>query len=183
MHRKAATHGHRYTFGVTDHAANLSSPTRVTELCVNLDDTTGETVGDACETLLAAGALDVWVTPIQMKKQRPGVMLSLLCAAEPPEEARRFARLLIEQTGSFGVRMRTWDRLVLDRRFVEAPTPIGPVTLKVGTLDGERVVVQPEFASVQSLAERNRIPVREAMACAQAAAAALPPDHHGEAET
>ncbi|MEM8783255.1 MAG: nickel insertion protein [Planctomycetota bacterium] len=155
---------------MSDPSDHPESPARVTELCVNLDDATGEVIGDACEALLAAGALDVWTTPIHMKKQRPGVMLSALCRGDTPEQTRPFAELILRLTGSFGVRMRPWDRVVLDRRFVEADTPLGEVTLKVGSLDGDAIVAQPEFASVQKLAERHGIPIRLAMSAAQSAA-------------
>lgn len=164
----------QYTWRVPDDAHEQDSPKQVTELCVNLDDATGEIVGDACEALLDAGALDVWTTPIQMKKQRPGVMLSVLCAST---ESDRFAKLMLQLTGSFGVRMRAWDRLVLDRRYVEAPTPLGEVKLKVGELGGQTLVVQPEFASVKSMAERTGLTVREAMNTAQAAARAWQQQH------
>lgn len=155
-----------------DHDSNSlehRSATRVTELCVNLDDTPGEVVGDACETLLADGALDVWTTAIHMKKQRPGVTLHVLA---PTPDADRFARRLLQLTGSFGVRFRDWDRLVLDRRFVTVPTELGDVTLKVGSLDGRTLVVQPEFASVKSLAAAHGLTVREAFTVAHAAARA-----------
>jgi len=88
-------------------------PTQVVEIACNLDDASGEIVGGVIEDLLSAGALDAWATPITMKKQRPGVTLSVLC-----EQGLRemMTRLMIELTGSFGVRYRDWGRLVLDRR-------------------------------------------------------------------
>ncbi len=147
------------------------SPTEVTEIAVNLDDVTGEVVGDAVRTLLQAGALDVWTTAIQMKKQRPGVMLSLLCGADRRDE---FARLLIELTGSFGVRFRDWGRLVLDRRHVTVETRYGKVRIKVGELDGKIVVARPEFDDVKHLAQEAGVPVRDVMDAAASAAYALP---------
>ena len=140
-------------------------PTRVVELAVNLDDTTGELVGRACESLLAAGALDVWTTPITMKRGRPGVMLCVLAAAADHEAMAR--RLLIE-TGSFGVRSRAWDRVVLDREWVAVVTRFGEARLKVGRLDGEIVSVKPEFADVQRLAEAAGVTVGEVMSATQA---------------
>lgn len=149
------------------------SPTRVVELVVNLDDVAGEVVGDAVGTLLAEGALDAWTTPIQMKKQRPGVMLSVLCPPEPPEVAQVMARRILELTGSFGVRFREWDRLVLDRQHVTASTRLGEVPIKIGRLDGRLVTAQPEFDAVKKLAESAGVTVREAMDAARAAADAL----------
>lgn len=144
--------------------------TRVVELVVNLDDTTGEVVGSATQTLLDEGALDVWTTPIQMKKQRPGVMLSVLAA---PEDAQALARRLLQLTGSFGVRFRDWDRLVLDRQHVTAATRFGDVPIKLGRLDGRLVTAQPEFDAVRNLAVAANVSVREAMDAARAAADAL----------
>ncbi|MEM1027690.1 MAG: nickel insertion protein [Planctomycetota bacterium] len=144
--------------------------TRVVELVVNLDDATGEVVGDATRTLLAEGALDVWTTPIQMKKQRPGVMLSVLTA---PEDSPAMAKRILELTGSFGVRFREWDRLVLDREHVTADTRLGEVQLKLGRRDGRLVTAQPEFESARALAESAGVSVREAMDAARAAADAV----------
>ena len=145
------------------------TPTDVTEIAVNLDDVTGEVISEAQQALLAAGALDVWTTGIQMKKGRPGVMLSLLC-----ENAKRdeLARLVIELTGSFGVRFRDWGRLVLDRRHVSVDTRFGAVRIKVGDLDGRIVVAHPEFEEVKKLADQTGASVRDVMDAAQSSAQA-----------
>ena len=82
----------------------------VMELSCNLDDMCPEDIGFALELLLDAGALDVWTSPIGMKKNRPGVMLSLLC---PVEEAERFAELLFRHTTTLGIRQ------TLHRRFLQ----------------------------------------------------------------
>jgi len=144
-----------------------NSPNQVVEIAANLDDVTPELIGHAQQQLLDAGALDVWTAPIAMKKQRPGVMLSLLCASEQREAMTSF---LIELTGSFGVRYRTWDRLVLDRSFVTVETPLGSVRIKVGKLDGRIIVARPEFDHVRQLAQDAGVSVRDAMAAAEAAA-------------
>ncbi|MEM9882162.1 MAG: nickel insertion protein [Planctomycetota bacterium] len=149
-----------------------SSPTRVVELAVNLDDATGEVVGHAVQTLLDEGALDVWTTPIQMKKQRPGVTLSVLVSADPPEAVGVTAERVIELTGSFGVRYRDWGRRVLDRRYVTLDTPIGPVPVKVGSLAGRVLVVSPEADAVAELAQKQGLAFRRAMETARAAAEA-----------
>ncbi len=153
-----------------DHPANADvgdSPISVVELCVNLDDATGELIGAAFQALLDAGALDVWTTAITMKKQRPGTMLSLLCR-EP--DADRLAKLVLHHTGSFGVRRRAWDRVVLQRRFVEVDTTLGPVRVKVGQLDGHAIVARPEHDDVARLAAQHQVTVREAGAAAEVAA-------------
>lgn len=143
------------------------TPTEVTEIVVNLDDVSGELIGDAQRELLAAGALDVWTTAIQMKKGRPGVMLSLLCESGSRDS---FAKLAIELTGSFGVRFREWGRLVLDRRHVTVETAFGQVRVKVGELDGKVVVAQPEFEDVKQLAQKAGVTTRVVMDAARSAA-------------
>ncbi len=80
-----------------------ATPRAVVEIVANLDDATGEALGDAAQTLLAEGALDVWTAAIQMKKQRPGVMLSILSREA---DAARLGLRIMELTGSFGVRHR-----------------------------------------------------------------------------
>ena len=86
---------------------------RVSELSANIDDMTGEELGFALEQLLDAGALDVYYVPIVMKKSRPGVKLSVLCA---PEEADRLARVMFRYTKTAGIRRQEFSRYVLDRR-------------------------------------------------------------------
>lgn len=137
------------------------------ELVVNLDDASGEVVGDAMQTLLNEGALDAWTTPIQMKKQRPGVMLSVLCT---PQVQPTLAKRILELTGSFGVRFRAWHRLVLDREHVTAKTRFGDVSIKLGRLESQLLAAQPEFDDVRDLANEAGVPVREVMDAAHAAA-------------
>ena len=144
-----------------------NTPTRVAELVVNLDDTTGEVMSHCCDVLLGAGALDVWTSPITMKRGRPGVMLSVLAEVAAQE---KMARLMLSLTGSFGVRTRPWDRLVLDREWVETTTRFGPVRLKVGRLGGAVVSVKPEFADVETMAGLAGISITQAMTAAQAQA-------------
>ncbi len=143
------------------------SPTRVTELCVNLDDVSPQRIADAMQRLFEHGALDVWTTPIGMKKNRPGILLSVLCQADQQDT---FARLILEHTGSFGVRYRSWDRLVLDRDWITAQTPFGPVRLKVGRLEGKLLTVAPEHEDVARLAREHSLPYASIEQAAQAAA-------------
>jgi len=129
----------------------------VTQLATNLDDCTAEHLGAAMEKLLAAGALDVWFTPIQMKKHRPGTMLSVLCA---PEDADRMAELIFTETTAFGLRRENIVRLKLLRRFETVRTEFGDVTVKLG-LKGDAVVqVAPEFESCRAASERAGVPIR-----------------------
>ena len=149
----------------------------VMELTVNLDDLSGQVLGDVQERLLEAGALDVWTTPIGMKKQRPGVMLSMLCPTGRQEE---FARLIVQLTGSFGVRFCTRERLTLARRHETVSTAHGQLRIKVGSLNGQIVVVRPEYEDVKALADSSGKPLRKMMEEANAAAQAWHVAHQGE---
>lgn len=155
---------------MADGQHNDDSPTRVVELAVNLDDATGEQVGAAIDRLMDAGALDAWATPITMKKGRPGVTLSVL-AREEHQDA--LAKQLLADTGSFGVRVRIWDRVVLERSYHERDTPMGKLTLKAGSLDGTPITVKPEFDAVLALAAQTNTPLNEAQRTANSAADAL----------
>ena len=138
----------------------------VTKLETNLDDLSPEITGAVMSRLFAAGALDVWLTPIQMKKNRPGVMLSVLC-----EEATVAALtdLIFAETSAFGLRVEKVVRLKLARSFAQVSTEFGEVTVKLG-LKGERVVqVAPEFESCRAVAEKSGVPLRAVYAAAIAA--------------
>jgi uncharacterized protein (DUF111 family) len=129
----------------------------VTRLETNLDDCSPEILGAVMEKLLAAGALDVWFTPIQMKKQRPGVMLSVLCE---PAAVEVMADILFAETTAFGLRQETVVRLKLARRFETVATEFGEVTLKLGIKGDAVVQVAPEFESCRAVAEQSRQPLR-----------------------
>ncbi len=142
----------------------------VARLETNLDDCTGELLGAVLVRLLAAGALDVWLTPIQMKKCRPGVMLSVLCdeaAVEP------MADIIFRDTTAFGLRVEKIMRLKLDREFRQVATPYGEVTVKLGLRDGRILQRAPEFESCRKVAEAAGVPIREVFAAALAGAQSL----------
>jgi pyridinium-3,5-bisthiocarboxylic acid mononucleotide nickel chelatase len=131
----------------------------------NIDDMPSEFCGYLLERLFAAGARDVWFTPIVMKKGRPALTVSALCAAELREAVG--AALLTEST-SIGYRYRAVGRRTLSRSSVEVPTPFGPVTVKVAS-DGERVLnAAPEFEVVRRLAEAAEVSWKEVYAAALA---------------
>jgi uncharacterized protein (TIGR00299 family) protein len=130
---------------------------RVAVLETNLDDCPAEIIGAFVETALAAGALDVFHTPIQMKKNRPGVLLTVLCGEG---EADRFAEMILRETTAFGVRKTVAERRKLRREFAEADTEFGKVTVKIGRLDGTIVQAAPEFESAKKAAARAGVPVR-----------------------
>lgn len=138
----------------------------VTKLETNLDDCPAEILGAVMEKLLAAGALDVWFTPIQMKKHRPATMLSVLCE---PERVAALADLIFAETTAFGLRTETVVRLKLARRMVQVETDYGPVQVKLG-LKGARIVqFAPEFESCRQVAAKANVPIREVYLAAQAA--------------
>ncbi|MBI5687695.1 MAG: nickel pincer cofactor biosynthesis protein LarC [Verrucomicrobia bacterium] len=143
---------------------------RVAVLETNLDDVSAQVLGDVMDKALAAGALDVFHTPIQMKKNRPGVLLSVLCA---PADADRLSRLLLENTTAFGVRRTDAQRLKLDREIVVVKTAFGRIEVKVGRLGGRIVSASPEFESCKSAAAKAKVPVRRVLTAALAEAEKL----------
>ena len=131
---------------------------KVAVLETNLDDCAGEILGAFVETALSAGALDVFYTPIQMKKNRPGVLLAVLCAEA---EADKFSEIILRETTAFGVRKTMTERRKLRREFAEVKTAFGKVTVKIGKLGGKVVQAAPEFESVKKLAAQNKVPVKQ----------------------
>jgi len=130
---------------------------RIAVLETNLDDVSGEILGPFVETALTAGALDVFYTPIQMKKNRPGVLLTVLCAET---DADRFSELILRETSAFGIRRTVAERRKLRREFTKIKTPFGEVTVKIGRLDGKLVQAAPEFESCKKLAARAKVPLK-----------------------
>lgn len=130
----------------------------LTVLECNLDDASPQLVGSLLETLMSRGALDVWVTPVLMKKSRPGQVLSVLCDAA--KRAVLLDTLLLEST-SLGVRETNVSRIALERRFDTVTTPYGSVQVKLGLRDGKVVNVAPEFEDCRALAEQAHVPLKE----------------------
>ena len=133
---------------------------RVLELCCNLDDMSGEAVGFAMETLLAAGALDVYTAPIGMKKSRPGIMLTCMCRAEQRDE---MLRLLFRHTTTLGVREYDCARYTLQRSVRTEETAQGPVRVKTAEGWGVRRE-KPEYEDLARIAREKGISLREAAA-------------------
>ena len=131
---------------------------RVAVLETNLDDCTGEILGAFFETALAAGALDVFHTPIQMKKNRPGVLLTVLCAEA---DADKFSEMILRETTAFGVRKTIAERRKLRREFAEVKTAPGKLTVKIGRLNGKVIQAAPEFESAKKLAVKAGVPVKQ----------------------
>ncbi len=136
----------------------------------NLDDVNPEVLGAFVDKALDAGALDVFHTPIQMKKNRPAVLLSVLCAEA---YADRLTELLMRETTAFGVRRTQATRRKLRREIIPVRTPTGTIQVKVGRLNGRIVQAAPEFESCRQVADAAGITLKEVYA---AALRALPPD-------
>ena len=123
----------------------------------NLDDINPEILGHFVEQALSAGALDVFHTPIQMKKNRPGVLLTVLCAEAV---ADKFTEMILRETSSFGVRRHTAERRKLAREFASVKTLYGEVTVKLGILDSKVIQAAPEFESCKKLARAAKVPLK-----------------------
>jgi uncharacterized protein (DUF111 family) len=132
----------------------------------NLDDASPQIVGHVMERALAVGALDCYFTPVQMKKNRPGVLVSILCR---PQEREAMYALLFKETTTFGVRSYEVERRALEREFVAVETEFGVIDVKVARLDGRVNVAEPEYEQCRAAAERAQMPLRIVEAAARAA--------------
>lgn len=137
----------------------------------NLDDTVPELIGALTRKLLEQGALDVFTTPVQMKKQRPGVLLTTLAR---PADRERLLDLIFRESTTFGVREHLTRRTVLARRIVPVDTAYGQVRVKVGTWKGGDITRAPEHDDCVALAGKHGVPVRVVYEAAVTAAHALP---------
>lgn len=155
---KASSSGHDWE---TDTIAVLET---------NLDDINSEILGHVVERGFAEGALDIFHTPVQMKKNRPGVLLTILCNTADQD---RFTELLLRETTALGVRRSQCERRKLKREIIPVKTHFGTVDVKVGKLDGRAVQASPEFESCRRIAEEKQIPIKEIYQAAQSAAATL----------
>ena len=132
----------------------------------NVDDMSPQLYGYFLEQALAAGALDVTCTATQMKKNRPGLTITILCESDRGDA---LSQLLFAETTTIGVRIHEARRKVLDRELVTVETPYGAVTVKVARREGKVVNVAPEFDDCQRLAAEQSVPLKQVMAAAGAA--------------
>jgi len=138
----------------------------VTLLETNLDDVSGEIIGHTRRQLMDAGALDVYTTAIQMKKDRPGVMVSVIA---PPSEVEHLESILFQETSTLGIRRRTIQRSVRRRRQLSVRTPWGEVMGKIAWREAESARFTPEFDSCAELAEKAGISLMDVYRAAEAA--------------
>jgi uncharacterized protein (DUF111 family) len=137
-----------------------ASTETVMQVETTVDDMSPQLYEPLMERLFAAGALDVYLTPVVMKRSRPGVVLVALC---PPALAPDLARILFEESTTIGVRWTAYERARLPREMVTLATSLGSITFKVSRLDGRPVTVTPEFEEIRRIARDKGLPVREAL--------------------
>ena len=134
-----------------------SGPEDVTVIETSIDDLNPQFYETAMERLFAAGALDVFMSPIQMKKNRPGTLLSVIC---DPGQAEAIAAVVLAETSTFGVRISRWERICLDRRWEEVVTAFGKIRIKIGERDGRVITASPEYEDCKRAAIEHGVAVR-----------------------
>jgi uncharacterized protein (TIGR00299 family) protein len=152
-----STHGH------THHRHDAET---VTVLETALDDLSPQILAYVAEKALAEGALDVTLTPVIMKKGRPGTLLTILCN---PSDSHVLERLILRETSTLGVRIRQDRRSCLQRSHTTVQTIYGDVRIKIGTLDGEELNAAPEFEDCRAVASRHNVPIKRVQQAAIAA--------------
>jgi uncharacterized protein (TIGR00299 family) protein len=140
---------------------HMAAPTEgIAILEANVDDMTPQVFGYVMERALAAGALDAFGTAVQMKKNRPGMLLTVLCR---PEDSRGLTQLIFSETTTLGVRMRQEKRAVLARRHVTVQTKWGDIRMKLANLNGSVSNYAPEYEDCRRIAEQQRVPLKMVM--------------------
>src|SRR6267154_6875085 len=129
----------------------------ITVIEANLDDMNPQIYGYFQEKALAAGALDVFTTPVQMKKNRPGTLLTVLCR---PTDVQALMSLIFAETTTFGVRTYSAQRRVLPRESVKVATKFGEVRVKLSRVNGRVLHVAPEYDDCRKLAEEKNVPLQ-----------------------
>jgi hypothetical protein len=146
---------------------------RVLVLETEIDDMPPQLLGPLLDRLLAGGALDAFFTPVQMKKGRPGVLVSVVA---PPDRREALVELLFRETTTLGVRHQEWGRTALERETKVVATAYGEVRVKLGRRGGTVYNAWPEFEDCRQAAEARGVAVKEVLAAALAAWRALPPE-------
>ncbi len=136
----------------------------VTVIESNIDNMSGELLGGLMERLLAAGALDVSYTPIQMKKNRPATMVTVIC---PPQQADTLALVLLHETSTLGVRIQQMQRLKAQRTHEHIETPLGTMAVKIKRLGARIISAAPEYEECWRIAQERNLPLEEVYAVAQ----------------
>ncbi len=135
----------------------------VTVIETNIDDMSPQIYGYLAEKALAAGALDIFSTPVQMKKNRPGLLVTLLCE---PENAASLIDLVFREATTIGVRTHDVRRRTLAREWVPVATPYGEVRMKISRMNGSVLNAAPEYDDCQRIAAARGVPLKQVMAAA-----------------
>ena len=148
---------------VGETAAQHASPFPVEEITVleaNIDDMTPQVFGYVMEQALSNGALDAFGTPVQMKKSRPGMLLTVLCRTE---DEQSLTKLILSETTTLGVRMRRETRAALTRRHVNVSTKWGEIRMKLANLNGSISNYAPEYEDCRRIAKEQEVPLKTVM--------------------
>jgi uncharacterized protein (DUF111 family) len=145
---------------VGDPAPDAIADETIAEVETTIDDMSPQLYEPLIERLLAAGALDVFLAPVIMKRSRPGVVVTVLC---PPSRIEALSGALFQETSTIGVRWSERKRRRLPREMVTLATTFGPIPFKISRLDGRVVTVTPEFADVVRVAREKGLAVREVL--------------------
>ena len=137
-------------------AAKTASET-VTVLEANLDDLNPQVFGYVMDRLFEETALDAFVVPVQMKKNRPGTLLTVLCK---PEDASKLTQLIFTETTTLGVRRRDEMRQILVRRWENVRTPWGEVRIKIASMNGTVTNYAPEYEDCRRIAAEHHVPLK-----------------------
>ncbi|MBI5491949.1 MAG: nickel pincer cofactor biosynthesis protein LarC [Deltaproteobacteria bacterium] len=156
----------RVMLGTAKDARANKEPAGLLVMETNIDDMSPQTAGYLMERLFEAGALDVFFTPVQMKKSRPGVLLTVLTGEDMKEG---LLDIIFEESTSIGVRTYPVERECLERRVVRAKTPYGVVRVKVSLRKGKVVNSQPEYEDCRDLARKKKVPLKKIIETAKAA--------------
>ena len=150
----------RVTVGDSMAATNVIAPEVISVLEANIDDLNPQVFGYVMDRLMDAGALDVFGTPVQMKKGRPGMLLTVLARTE---ETQKLSKIIFSETTTLGIRMREERRQVLMRRAVAVNTPWGEVRMKVANLNGTVTNYAPEYEDCRRIASEHAVPLKTVM--------------------
>jgi hypothetical protein len=161
--REFAGHPNVVRLTIGESAAGLAGKTAAEMLTVleaNVDDLNPQVFGYVMDRLLEEGALDMFGVPVQMKKNRPGTLLTVLCK---PEDASRLTQLIFTETTTLGVRRRDEVRATLARRWETVRTEWGEVRIKVASMNGTVTNYAPEYEDCRSIAAAHHVPLKTVM--------------------
>ena len=162
----------RLSIGEASHTDADASPSHsthsdtVTVMETALDDLSPQVLAHVAETAMAQGALDVMLTPVIMKKGRPGTVLTVLCN---PTDSAVLERLILSHTSTLGVRIRQERRSCLERKHVPVNTEYGEIRIKIGSLGSETMNAAPEYEDCRAAAAKHRVAIKQVQQAAIAA--------------